>query len=140
MKNRMRNLWLAWALLVGAAFISNRASAQDDTCNYDVCQGMNNPDLRQLHNDLKQIKYQGISEATYTFTATYSRVTAAGTATITAGAYLVSIANTGEADAQVNGVTLEAGSVMTFPMNGAKKHPQITYDALTSRLQILVER
>ncbi len=80
------------------------------------------------------------SEVTSTLAVTYSYVTSSGTNTVTTGARLVSICNTGSASANFNGTTLPSGACVTLPEVIGVLHPQITYDCLTSSLTVIVER
>jgi hypothetical protein len=70
-----------------------------------------------------------------TFTVTDIYANSAGTVTITAGAYWCYLTNTGSNDASVNGVTISSGKTRSFPPAGEHKYGQITYDALTSKIE-----
>lgn len=75
-----------------------------------------------------------------TTAVTYSYVTVAGTNTVTTGARMVSICNTGGNNANFNGTTLPPGACISLPEVVGILKPQITYDCLTSTLTVLVER
>lgn len=71
---------------------------------------------------------------------TYSYVTAAGLNTIALGAKMISICNTGAADANVDGVVLPSGACITFPKDLNNTYPSTTYNCLTSTLTVLILR
>lgn len=79
------------------------------------------------------------AKGTYTVATSYSVVTVAATNTITSGALSVSISNYGGADALFNGVALPTGATVNVNIPNATL-PQYTYNCLTSKLIILVNR
>lgn len=80
------------------------------------------------------------SETAIALTKTYSRQTASGTQTITSGAKMISIANIGTTNANVDGIILDPGASVSFPINGKDTYPSTTYDCLTSTLLVIVIR
>lgn len=75
-----------------------------------------------------------------TETITDLHVTVSGTGTVTTGAHRVSITNSGSANATVNGVTFPPGLTKNYGGMTGILVPQITYDCLTSTLEVTVER